>query len=83
LLFIEVKGRMAGAETFTVTRSEIAVARNKPGQHILALVEVSGGRNPVVRYARRAFEEVGDIPFGTVSVNLKWEPYFHRSQEPA
>ena len=32
LLFIEVKGRVAGAETFTITRSEIGVGRNKPEQ---------------------------------------------------
>ena len=30
LLFLEVKGRARGAETFTVTRSEIGVGRNMP-----------------------------------------------------
>ena len=40
LLFLEVKGRTQGAETFTVTRSEIGVGRNMPDQHILALAEV-------------------------------------------
>ena len=83
LLFIEVKGRVAGAETFTVTRSEIGVARNKPDRHILALVQVRTDTEPVVRYVRRAFEEVGDLPFGTVSVNLTWKPYIDRAQAPA
>ena len=41
LLFLEVKGRAQGAETFTVTRSEVGVGRNMPDQHILALAEVS------------------------------------------
>ena len=83
LWFVEVKGRIAGAETFTVTRSEVGIARNKTGQHILALVEVEDGVATEVRYVRRSFEEVGDLPFGTVSVNLKWKAYFERGEEPS
>jgi hypothetical protein len=83
LWFIEVKGRAAGAETFVVTRSEIGVGRNKPEQHILALVEVDANVPAEVRYVRQAFEEVGDLPFGTISVNLKWKPYFERGEAPA
>ena len=44
--FIEVKGRIAGAETFTITRSEVGVGKNKPDQHILALVEVDEVAEP-------------------------------------
>src|SRR5581483_3248344 len=76
LWFIEVKGRVVGAETFSITRSEIGVGRNKADRHILALVEVEGTRAKGVRYIRRAFEEVGDLPFDTISVNLQWKPYF-------
>jgi superfamily II DNA or RNA helicase len=83
LLFIEVKGRVAGADTFTITRSEIGVGRNKPDQHILALVEVPESGRPVARYLRRAFEEVGDLPFDTISVNLNWKTYFERAEVPA
>ena len=81
--FIEVKGRVAGAETFTVTRSEVGVGRNKPDQHILALAEVNDGVQPVVRYVRRAFEDVGELPFNTISVNLQWKAYLERGEEPA
>jgi SNF2 family DNA or RNA helicase len=81
--FIEVKGRMAGAETFTVTRSEVGVGRNKPDQHILALVEVDGDRATDVRYVRGAFEDVGELPFKTISVNLQWKAYLERGEEPA
>ena len=81
--FIEVKGRVAGAETFTVTRSEVGVGRNKPDQHILALAEVGDGVQPVVRYVRRAFEDVGELPFNTISVNLQWKAYLERGEEPA
>jgi hypothetical protein len=83
LLFIEVKGRIAGAETFTITRSEIGVGRNKPDQHILALVEVSDTDETAVRYLRRAFEDVGELPFDTISVNLNWKTYFERAEEPS
>jgi hypothetical protein len=82
-MFIEVKGRVAGAETFTITRSEIGVGRNKPDQHILALVEVPESGEPTARYLRRAFEDVGDLPFATISVNLNWKTYFDRAEVPA
>jgi len=82
LWFIEVKGRVAGAETFTITRSEIGVGRNKPDQHILALVEVPDTGEPMVHYLRRAFEDVGDLPFDTISVNLHWKAYIERSAVP-
>jgi len=40
LRFIEVKGRITGADTVTITRNEILTALNRPEQWILALVEV-------------------------------------------
>ena len=39
LRFIEVKGRVTGAETITVTRNEILYSLNKPDSFILAIVE--------------------------------------------
>lgn len=83
LLFIEVKGRVVGAETFTVTRSEVGVGRNKPDQHILALVAVNGTDPPDVRYLRGGFAEVGELPFDTISVNLNWLAYFERAEVPS
>jgi len=40
LRFIEVKGRVRGADTVTITKNEILTAFNKPDDWILALVEV-------------------------------------------
>jgi superfamily II DNA or RNA helicase len=40
LRFIEVKGRIVGATTVTITKNEILTAFNKPEDYILALVEV-------------------------------------------
>ncbi|MEN9226257.1 MAG: helicase-related protein [Thermostichus sp. DRC_bins_24] len=45
LRFIEVKGRIAGAETVTVTKNEILTALNKPDNFILALVQVPMDEN--------------------------------------
>jgi len=42
LRFIEVKGRIKGAQTVTITKNEILTALNKPDQYILAIVEVHG-----------------------------------------
>src|SRR5204863_6949577 len=42
LRFIEVKGRIKGAETITVTKNEILTALNKPDDFILAVVELDG-----------------------------------------
>jgi hypothetical protein len=83
LWFIEVKGRVAGADTFTITRSEIGVARNKPDTHILALVEVDDGTACDVRYVRRARELLPEVGFSTISVNESWKAYFERGEDPA
>jgi hypothetical protein len=83
LWFIEVKGRVAGADTFTITRSEIGVGRNKPDTHLLALAEVTDAAVTDLRYVRRAFEDVGDLPFDTISVSLQWKPYFERGEVPS
>ena len=43
LRFIEVKGRVSGADTVTVTRNEILYSLNKPDDFILAIVEFRDG----------------------------------------
>ena len=41
--FIEVKGRVSGADTITVTKNEILYSLNKPEDFILAIVEFLDG----------------------------------------
>src|SRR6202158_630862 len=82
LFFIEVKGRIEGADTVTVTRSEIGIGRNKPDQFILALVEVPTSGEATVRYQRRPFDDAGELPFGTISVNFDWKRLIERSTAP-
>ncbi|MFD1443979.1 helicase-related protein [Thermoactinomyces vulgaris] len=45
LRFIEVKGRIDGANTVTVTKNEILTALNKPDQYFLSLVRIFGDRS--------------------------------------
>ncbi len=67
LLFIEVKGKAAGSETVTISKTQILTALNKPDDFILAVVEVDGDRagEPVYRF--KPFTREPD--FGVTSVN--------------
>jgi len=69
LRFIEVKGRVAGADTVTVTKNEILTALNKPEDYILALVFVgaNGAEKPL--YLMKPFDQEPD--FATASVNFR------------
>ena len=55
LRFIEVKGRVEGATTVTVTRGEVAKSFNVPDQWFLAIVEVRGDDALAPTYLRRPF----------------------------
>ena len=67
--FIEVKGRMMGAETITVTRNEILYALNQPDRFILAVCLVAGTAIDGPHYIRRPFQREPD--FGVTSVNYQ------------
>ncbi len=79
LRFIEVKGRIKGAQTVTITKNEILTALNKPEQYILAIVEVDGDR-PTPCYIRQPFTREPD--FGVTSVNYKLEDLLTRGGPP-
>jgi superfamily II DNA or RNA helicase len=68
LRFLEVKGRVKGAETVTVTKNEILTALNKPEDFLLAIVEVDGDK-AITSYIARPFQREPD--FGVTSVNYK------------
>jgi hypothetical protein len=82
LRFIEVKGRVAGAPTVTVTRTEILTALNKPEAFILAMVSVDEGAAVDVRYLRRPFVGAEETFFDTTSVDYDWNKLFSRGAEP-
>ncbi len=82
LRFLEVKGRIAGAETVTVTANEIRTALNRPEDFILALVSVhpEGQGSPEVRYVRNAFDR--EPGFAEASVNFKWAELWRKGVLP-
>ncbi len=80
LRFIEVKGRVAGAPSITVTRNEILYSLNKPDDFILAIVEFTGDNSHHVHYIRRPFQREPD--FGVTSVNYSFAELLGRAEEP-
>lgn len=84
---IEVKGRIAGADTFTITRMEVLTALNTAPDHRLALVRVSpdGAEHDELRYIGNAFQGVEPnwlTDFDVVSQNLSWADWWDRGSEP-
>ncbi len=84
LRFIEVKGRITGAKTVTVTKNEIITALNKPDNFILALVQVplveDMEGNCSIHYLRRPFHKEPD--FAVTSVNYDWLELWQQGTEP-
>jgi hypothetical protein len=78
--FIEVKGRVAAADTVTVTRNEILYSLNQPETFILAMVEFQQDGTENVRYLRQPFRREPD--FGVTSVNYDFGELLARSEEP-
>ena len=79
LRFLEVKGRVTGAATVTVTRNEILYSLNKPDDFILAIVEFDGDVHRV-HYLRRPFQKEPD--FGVTSVNYDFSELLARATSP-
>jgi uncharacterized OB-fold protein len=80
LRFLEVKGRVSGAATVTVTKNEILTSLNKPEDYILAIVEFQEGDGHRVHYVRRPFRREPD--FGVTSVNYDLAELLARAEEP-
>lgn len=81
--FLEVKGRIDGADTFTITSPEVSFAQDQGERHRLALVRVSteAADQDQVRYIKNAFDHV--IPsLTTASYNEKWSAHWDRGGEP-
>jgi hypothetical protein len=81
LRFIELKGRVEGANTITVSKNEILTPVNKPDDYILAIVEFVDGARHRVHYARRPFRREPD--FGVTSVNYDLADLLAQGQDPA
>ncbi len=65
--FIEVKGRVKGATTVTITKNEILACLNQPERFMLAIVLVEGDNVEGPFYISNPFDQEPD--FGVTSVN--------------
>ena len=81
LRFLEVKGRISGADTIVATRNEILYSLNKPEDFILAIVEFLGEDQHQVHYLRQPFQREPD--FGATSVNYDFAGLLARAGEPS
>ena len=81
LRFVEVKGRVAGAATITVTKNEILYSLNKPEDFILAIVEFREEDQHQVHYVRKPFRREPD--FGVTSVNYCFSELLERAEGPS
>ena len=77
LRFIEIKGRVKGAGTVTVSKNEILTAFNKPDGYILAIVEVDGVETNTT-YLTKPFQKPPD--FAATSVNYSIDELIDSSE---
>lgn len=82
LRFIEVKGRINGADTVMITRQELITSLNKPDQFILALVEVVNGIGQPPRYVRGALD-TREPPFGHNAIQFGLRALDARADPPS
>lgn len=84
LRFIEVKGRIAGADSVTVTKNEILYSLNKPDDFILAMVAFGTDGSCEVLYLRRPFHEKGiTSDFAGATVNFPFAQLLAEAGQPS
>lgn len=81
--YIEVKGRIEGSDTFTITTNEVTFAQTQRGRHRLALVRVAtdGAAGDELRYVLGAFDHM-EPSDTTRSLNEVWRDYWDRGGGP-
>ena len=79
--FIEVKGRVDGADTVMITRQEIVTSLHEPEKFILAVVEVSDGLAGEPRYVRGALDE-REPPFDQTAIQFNLRRLLERAEVP-
>lgn len=81
LRFIEVKGRIDGADTLMVTRQEVITSLHEPEKFILAVVQVENGFAREPRYVRRPFSQ--EPEFGITAIQVNLNSLLQRAEKPA
>lgn len=78
--FIEVNGRVAGADTVIVTKNEVLDSVDKPDECILALLASGTAGSHEVRYPLTPFDQEPD--FGATSANYVFSGLLKRAEMP-
>ena len=81
LRFIEVKGRVAGADTVMITRQEVITSLHEPEKFILAVVEVTDGTAGEPRYVRGALD-AREPPFDQDAIQFNLKRLLERAEAP-
>jgi hypothetical protein len=82
LRFIEVKGRIDGADTVMITRQEIITSLHEPEKFILAIVSVVGGFATAPRYVRGPLDD-REPRFDQNAIQYNIKRLLERAVEPA
>ena len=84
LVFIEVKGRVAGAEEFWVTRTEALTGKTSAAGFRLAMVSVhpAGPESDAVRYIVDPFRDVDFGDFAATGMIGNWVKEWERGVDP-
>ncbi len=82
LRFIEVKGRIDGADTVMITRQEVITSLHEPEKFILAVVEVENGFARAPRYVHGALDD-REPRFDQSAIQYDLRRLLERAKEPA
>jgi hypothetical protein len=81
LRFIEVKGRIDGADSVMITRQEVITSLHEPDKFILAIVQVANGFANEPRYVRGALD-TREPPFGHNAIQFSIKSLLERAEIP-
>jgi len=81
LRFIEVKGRVKGAPTVTVTKNEILASLNQPEKFIFAVALIDGDQIEGPYYLREPFDQ--EPGFGVTSINFNLNTLLSKAEQPS
>jgi len=81
LRFIEVKGRIDGADTVMLTRQEIITSLHEPDKYILAIVLIEAGFARGPRYVRGALSE-HEPAFEQTAIQFHLKRLLERAETP-
>ena len=82
LRFIEVKGRIDGADTVMITRQEVITSLHEPDKFILAIVQVENEAAKEPRYVHGALD-TREPPFGHSAIQFNLKALLDRAETPS